>query len=99
MNTKNILSTVGKNFGAFIVGGILGALSTLVIVHIAMRHSLEGRSDLGTVVGAIALIPVFLIIYGILGIIIGGILGIITYNLIRYSRKKKEKINKKSDVQ
>jgi len=83
MNIKNIIKIIGKNFLAFIVGGILGILGTLIIVPIVLQRSLEGKS-----IGAIALIPVFFIIYGIFGIIIGGVLGIIVYNLIKYFRNR-----------
>ncbi len=79
MSFKSILKLIAKNIAAFLVGSILGLLSTLIIVPIALQNSLEGKSALG----AIALIPVLFIIYGILGIVIGGILGIILYNLFR----------------
>ncbi len=43
------------------------------------------------IVGAIVLTPVFLIIYGVLGIIIGGFGSIIIYNIVKLMFKKKKK--------
>ncbi|MFH1455973.1 MAG: hypothetical protein ABIF40_03420 [archaeon] len=84
MNFKKILITFGKNFLAFILGGIIGIILTFIYTF-AIWLPINGP-EIGLAI--IALILPVLILFGGLGFVIGGILGIIIYQIIKYLRKR-----------
>ena len=75
-----ILKTIGKNILAFFGGAVLGVAS---VVFFILPRGLEKIAAGKEPLAAIALVPVLLIIYGLLGVIIGGFGGIIAYNAIK----------------
>lgn len=89
-----ILSLLWKNLIAFLIGGAIGAVTVVLFVFpSALKESLADKEPEAVIVGALALAPVLLIIYGVLGIILGGLAALIIYNTVKLVlRKKKPKI-------
>lgn len=78
-----ILKIIGKNVLAFLGGAVLGIIAVIVFF---LPKALERVDSLAV----IALVPVFLIIYGIIGIIVGGLLGVVIYNTLKFIRRRKK---------
>lgn len=86
MNSGKALKIIGKNLLAFLGGAILGIASSIFLFF---PRGLERISESGQPLAAIALIPLFLIIYGLLGAVIGGLAGVVIYNAVKLIFKKK----------
>ena len=90
MSTTKILKIIGKNMLAFLIGAAIGvAVVIKFILPRALKEALTGEDPGAVLAGAIALPPVFLIIYGALGIIVGGFGAVIIYNIIKLILKKR----------
>ncbi len=89
-----ILRMLWKNLIAFLIGAGIGAVTVVLFVFpSALKESLADKEPGTVIVGALALAPVLLIIYGVLGIIFGGLAALIVYNIVKLVlRKKKPKI-------
>jgi len=68
-----------------LAGAILGVLVVIIFTEPLLRHSIT--KDVG--LGVIALAPAIIIIYLILFGLIGGILGVIIYNLIKTYKQRR----------
>lgn len=77
-----------KNILVFLVCGVLGAISTLFFAKPLLENLV--KKDVG--LGIIVLGPVLIIIYSIIFGLGSGITGIIIYNVIKFFRRKKNKI-------
>lgn len=87
MNLAKTFKVIGKNILAFLGGAVLGVAS---VIFFFLPRSLEKIAAGKEPLAAIALVPVFLIIYGLLGIVIGGFGAIIIYNIIKLSLKRRK---------
>ncbi|MBN1924014.1 MAG: hypothetical protein JW791_04625 [Nanoarchaeota archaeon] len=83
MDWKKFLKILAKNAAALVIGAIVGAAVLNVFVFTVWMPN--NSPDVG--LGVIALLPVLVIIYAVLGGIIGALMGLIIYNL--FFRKKK----------
>lgn len=92
MRIRKIFKAVGKNFLVFLVGAIIGIILAIVFVLPPALEKATMDLDPGSVLGLIALIPLFIFMYGFFGLIIGGFAGIIIYNAIRAVVKRKKPI-------
>lgn len=79
-----ILLAVIRNLLAFIIGGVLGVVSTLLFAGQLLESAI--KKDVG--LGIIAVAPVIIIIYSFIFGAIGGIAGIIIYNLFKKLKRK-----------
>jgi len=92
MKIINLLKIIAKNIFFFLAGGAIGlAIVIKFIIPKALEVSLAEGGSGELIIGAIVLTPVFLIIYGTLGIVIGGFGSIIIYNIAKVMFKKKKK--------
>lgn len=90
MNIAKTLKIIGKNILVFLPGAIIGvAVVIRFILPWALEKALAGKEPGAVFAGAIILPPVFLILYGALGIIIGGFGAVIIYNMVRLILKKR----------
>lgn len=90
MSIAKILKIIGKNITAFLIGAAIGlAVVIKFILPWALKEALAGKASGAALAGAIALPPVFLIIYGALGIIIGGFGAVVIYNLAKLILKRR----------
>lgn len=90
MNMVKTLKIIGKNALVFIAGAALGIMAFVrFLLPYALEKSLAGKEPGAVVAGAIALTPVFLIIYGLMGATAGGFGAVIVYNLVKFILKKK----------
>ena len=74
-----------KNSLAFLTGGVLSVLATLIFAKPILEFTIN--KDVG--LGIVALAPVLIIIYSMIFGVAGGLLGIIIYNFIRYFKRKR----------
>ncbi len=83
MDFKKSFKKIGKN----LLIGISGAIGGIIIcVFYLIKIWLPHNADkIGLAI--IALLPVLIILFSIMGSILGGFLGIIIYQLVRYLRK------------
>ncbi len=90
MKIKKILKNIGKNLLAGVIGGIIGAvISVFCGWNFWLPIQIENlTAGLETLISAIALIFITIILFSILGIIVGGILGMMIYNLFKIFNKK-----------
>jgi len=79
----DILKKAGKNFLAFVLGGLVGII--LSIIYTIKLWVPSHAPSVG--LGIIALLPAMLILFGILGLVIGGFCGIIIYQVIKRVRR------------
>jgi len=92
MKIFTLVKILFKNLFFFIVGAIVGlAIVIKFVIPKALEVSLAEGGSGELIVGAVVLTPVFFIIYGILGIIIGGFGSIVIYNIVKVMFKKKKK--------
>ena len=90
MSVTKTLKIIGKNILAFLIGAAVGvAVVIKFILPWALEEALASKEPGAVLAGAIALPPVFLIIYGALGIIIGGFGAVIIYNIARLILKRR----------
>ena len=82
-----IFKIIGKNVLAFLSGAVLGIITVIVLILPGTVGKMAGGKE-GLAI--IALIPVFLIIYGGLGIIIGGFSGVVIYNITKLILRRKK---------
>ena len=86
-----ILKVLWKNIVAFLIGAAIGTVTVVLFVFpSALKESLADKEPGTVIVGAIALAPVLLIIYGVLGIIFGGLAALIVYNIAKLVLRKKK---------
>jgi hypothetical protein len=84
MKAGKTLKILGKNILAFLIGAALGVASVILfILPSALEKALAGKEPGAVLAGAIALPAVFLVIYGVLGAIVGGLGAIIIYNIAK----------------
>ena len=84
MKIKQIFSFLWKNILVFIVGGVIGIAVSMFYLFQFWFPANGGKVGLGI----IAIIPIMLILFAIMGLVIGGIFGIIIYQIIRFIKKK-----------
>jgi uncharacterized PurR-regulated membrane protein YhhQ (DUF165 family) len=91
MKIKEILKNGGKNLLAIVVGGIVGMLIFIFYGwNFWLPNQIENLAPgLETLIGAIALIGLTIILFSILGMIVGGVLGLVFYQILKRSSKKK----------
>ena len=87
MSIGKVLKIMGKNILAFISGAVLGIITVIVLFFPRAIEKMAGGKE-GLAV--IALAPVFLIIYGGIGIITGGFSGIVIYNIVKLILRRKK---------
>ena len=88
MSTTKTLKIIGKNILAFLIGAAIGvAVVIKFILPWALKEALAGKDSV--LAGAIALPPIFLIIYGAIGIIVGGFGAVIIYNIVKLILKRR----------
>ena len=84
MSFKQFLKKMGSNLLAGFIGSVLGIIiSVFYVLKIWVPMNID---KIGLAI--IAVIPVMIILFSIIGIIIGGILGIIIFFIIKQFRKK-----------
>jgi hypothetical protein len=93
MKIKNILQEMGKNILSVLVGGILG---TVISVWYGLHFWLPGRiasldSGFSILFGTLAFIAVTILLFGILGMILGAVWGIIIFQTVKLIGKLKKK--------
>jgi hypothetical protein len=85
MRFKRLLKKLGKNLLAGLGGAIVGVIiSVFYLLAIWLP-----ASDAGLEI--IALLPVMIILFSILGMSVGGVLGIVIYQVVRFIRKRSRK--------
>ena len=90
MKKNKILKIIKKNALVFLVGALIGIIVAIKIIFpYGMKKMLADKSPEAVIVSAIALIPVLLIIYGVLGILSGGFGSIVLYNLVKLLLKRR----------
>jgi uncharacterized PurR-regulated membrane protein YhhQ (DUF165 family) len=85
VNFKKIFKIAAANLLAVVIGIIVGAF---ISVSYGLHFWLPGRiaalpSGFGALFGGLALIMTTILLFGILGIVVGGILGVIIYQLLK----------------
>ncbi|MCK4997384.1 hypothetical protein KAS08_03695 [Candidatus Pacearchaeota archaeon] len=85
MKFKNILKIIGKN----LLGGISGAIVGIIIsiFYVIKIWVPMNVNEIGLII--IVLIPVMIILFSILGMLVGGVFGILIYQIIRLIRKRR----------
>ena len=90
MSTTKTLKIIGKNILAFLIGAAIGvAVDMKFILPWSLKEALAGKDSGAVLAGAIALPPIFLIIYGAIGIIVGGFGAVIIYNIVKLILKRR----------
>jgi len=79
MKFKQFLKILGKNLLAGMGGAVIGIIVSVLYTIVIWLPANSEKIGLGI----IAVLPVMIILFSILGIIIGGILGIILYQIIK----------------
>jgi len=79
-----LLKTISKNIIAGLSGAIIGILISMIYLITMWLPANAKRIG----VGIIAVLPVMVILFSLLGIAIGGIVGIVIYHIIRLIKKK-----------
>ncbi|MFC1732901.1 hypothetical protein ACFL6I_21585 [candidate division KSB1 bacterium] len=82
-----IIKSLLRNLLAFIVGALIGGVTTLLFA----RKLLESLSEKDIGLGVIAVAPIMILMYLIMFGTLGGVLAVIIYNIRRYIKKKREK--------
>ena len=83
MNLKQLFKNIGKNLLAWFCGAIIGIIIfSIYLFKIWLPVNAE-KAGLGIIV----LIPIFFILFSIVGIFVGGISGIVIYYIIKLLRK------------
>ena len=91
MSIVKIFKIIGKNIIVFLPGAVIGvAVVIRFILPWALKKALAGKEPGAVFAGAIILPPVFLILYGVLGIIIGGFGTVIIYKIVRFVLAKRK---------
>lgn len=93
MNLKKILQEIGKGLLSILIGGILGAVASILYGFNFWLPERIASLDpgLGTLFGALALILLTVILFGILGMILGAIWGMIIFQTIKLIGRLKKK--------
>lgn len=86
MRAGKILKAIAKNILAFFGGAVLGVITVIILF---LPHAVEKVGQSKEPLAIIALLPVFLILYGFFGVIAGGFLGVVGYNVVKIIRKRK----------
>ena len=84
MSFGQLLKKFGKNLLAGLGGAIIGVI--VFIIYLFKIWLPANAEKIG--LGIIALIPFMLILFSVLGIVIGGISGIVIYQIIKSLRNK-----------
>ena len=87
MRVGKILKAIAKNILAFFSGAVLGIITVIILFFPRAVEKMAGGKE-GLAV--IALAPVFLIIYGVIGVIIGGFSCVIIYNIAKLTLRRKK---------
>ncbi|MDO8559100.1 MAG: hypothetical protein Q7R84_02105 [bacterium] len=87
MSIGKVFKIMGKNILAFISGAVLGIITVIVLFFPRAIEKMAGGKE-GLAV--IALVPVFLIIYGGIGLITGGFSGVVIYNIAKLIIRRKK---------
>ena len=83
---KKLFAFLFKNTFVFIISGVIGVvLSELYIFYVWLP--VHG-ADIGLAI--IGLFPVMMILFALIGVIIGGPIGVIIYNIFKRIKKKKK---------
>jgi hypothetical protein len=92
MKLLRILKIILKNALFFIIGSVIGLFIVIqFVLPMALEEVMVDKNPGEIVAVAIALTPVFLIIYGLFGIFFGGIGCVLLYNLVKIVLRRKEK--------
>ena len=84
MGFRQSLKKITRNLLAGLGGAIIGAI--IFIIYLFKIWLPTNAEKMG--LGIIALLPVMLILFSIIGLFIGGILGIVIYRIVKSLRKK-----------
>jgi hypothetical protein len=87
MKGKNLGKKIGKTLLAGVVGAIIGI--PVFIFYFFKIWVPMNSSEIG--LGIIALVPVMIILFSIVGIFIGGISGMIIYWIVKLTKKNRRK--------
>ncbi|MFC1686901.1 hypothetical protein ACFL0E_00915 [Nanoarchaeota archaeon] len=83
MGLKKVIKVILKNFLVFTLGGFVGLIIGVILAMIWMKTA---GPSVG--LGIIALAPFMLVLFSLMGFVIGGVLGLIIYNIIKIKRRK-----------
>lgn len=87
MNFKHFLELIGEHLLAGLIGAIIGVIiSVIYLLKIWMPMNAHKVG-----LGIIAIFPIMLIMFSILGIFVGGITGIVILLILKFLRKNKRK--------
>lgn len=86
MGSKKFFKKLGKNMLAGLVGAGVGVVVAVFYVLLFWVPGNVEKVGLGIVV----ILPVMIILFSILGVIVGGILGIIGYWILKVLKKRKK---------
>lgn len=98
---KRIILTVVSNLALFVIGASAGII---IAVQWAVHNWVPARAEqlspgCGTLVGTLALIAVAVLLFGLVGCVVGGIIGIVLYQILRIvvsSVKKRNRHQRKT---
>jgi Sec-independent protein secretion pathway component TatC len=83
------IKVIFKNILFFLIGAALGFFMVIrFVLPYALSEAMEDSGPGEIIVAAIALTPMLLIVYGLLGIFIGGFGVVIIYNLTKLILRK-----------
>jgi uncharacterized protein with PQ loop repeat len=84
MGFKKFFKKLGKNLFAGLIGGIIGI--TAFVFYVIKIWLPLNAAKIGF--GVIIMLPIMIILFSIIGIIVGSIGGIIIYQILRFINKK-----------
>ncbi|MCD4756424.1 hypothetical protein K8R20_02310 [bacterium] len=87
MGKKN-LSWIWKNLLVIVVSAIGGGMFSIVYgIQVWFPVQMSELSGLEALFGVVPILLVTVILFGLLGLVVGGIIGIVVYQIIRLVRK------------
>ncbi len=97
MKFKSILLEIGKNLSFVLIGSIAGAIVAVWYgLHFWLPERIANLSPgIGVLFGTMALIIVTVILFSIVGVVLGGALSVLFYQTIKILRRKKKHMNRK----
>jgi hypothetical protein len=90
MKLGKIFKVIAVNFLSALIGAIIGIIAFVYYgLHFWLPQRIANLSPgFGVLFGGLALIAVTVILFSVLGIILGGILGIIFYQILMRLKKR-----------
>jgi len=84
MKFKQLLKKIGRNLGIGFLGGVIGVLISIIYTLTIWLPINADKIGLGI----IAVLPVMILLFSVMGFIVGLILGITVYQIIKLKLKK-----------